>query len=170
MGSIHSLIIGGTSGIGRFLVEEWSESSLNKISVVGRHRPNKKFDKYRDVKWFLSDISQKRNINGLVKKVVHQQGKVNNIIFFQRFRGGKKSWQGEIEVGLNATKEIIDQFMNNFEVGKTASIVIVATRSAGMPPGKPTPRICGVRTRRGAIATASPESPSASRSVSMPKR
>lgn len=127
MKKIHSLIIGGTHGIGKSLVEAWAMQPGHMLSVGGRKGPMGKDRHFLDVERFQLDLGRPREIKPSLNQIIRRRGKVNNLVFFQRYRDGKDSWMGELEIGLMATKVIIETLQKSFVSTGEMSIVIVGS-------------------------------------------
>lgn len=121
----HILIIGGTSGIGKAVVELFASEPQNTISVLGRKNLE---SKYLNIKYLKSDLSEIKKSLGLISKQIKKFGALSCIIFLQRYRGNKDSWQGELDISLTATKEIIEHCKVSL---KKQSSIIITSSSAG---------------------------------------
>ncbi len=119
----HSLVIGGTKGIGKEVVKTFINNK-HKVSVVARSLQNKQ-EKYTSY-WSL-DISKKRDRVKVLSDIVSTNGKLNNLIFLQRYRGN--NWQYEIDSCLTATKETIDELIDKFQ-HHNSSIVIISSMAS----------------------------------------
>lgn len=63
-------------------------------------------------------------------EIVGKNGKLNNLIFCQRYRGDGDDWAGEIETTLTATKTIIDSLIAEFDASRECSIVVVGSMAS----------------------------------------
>lgn len=122
----HSLIIGGTKGMGRAMVRTLS-SENHTVSVLARREPSGADGEIPNTHYWSVDLFDKENIHKVLNDVVEKNGKLNHLIFFQRFRGEKNNWEGEIELGLTATKSIIEALVDEFNCTENASIVVVGS-------------------------------------------
>ncbi len=122
----HSLIIGGTSGIGRVLVNALSKEK-QIVSVIANQPANEKDENLESVLYLIADITDKQAVLSCVDNVVEKNGLLNNLFFFQRFRGEGDDWSGEIETSLTATKNIIDYSKTKFVNTGNKSIVVVGS-------------------------------------------
>src|SRR3989344_2520254 len=125
MSKIHTLVIGATRGLGREIVKTLhSEGHL--ISAVGRHLV--KNSKTPGVSYLLTDLTDSQKLAKTLDAIVKQNGKLNNLVFCQRFRGdGKDNWQGEISITLAVTKNIIEQLKDQFRKDSDKSIVAISS-------------------------------------------
>jgi len=123
MNKKHTLIIGGTRGIGSFIVRAFSEEG-HKVSVIGRHGPKQKVN---NTDYWILDLLGWKAISKALAQIVQKNGKLSSLIFLQRFRGKEDDWAGEIGVSITATKNIIEQLSDKFDYANESSIVIVSS-------------------------------------------
>jgi NAD(P)-dependent dehydrogenase (short-subunit alcohol dehydrogenase family) len=126
----HSLIIGGTRGIGREVVENFARQG-HKISVVARKLPARKADLIQGVRYWPVDIRDGSALAATLRRVVKEAGKINHLVFFQRYRGADEHWQGEIETSLTGTKNVVELLQDQFAAGEK-SIVVVSSINASL--------------------------------------
>ena len=124
MKRIHSLIIGGTRGIGRSLVKELSADN-HMVSVVGRRAPSGLDQQLENTVFFTVDLIETETVNATLSEILRNHGRLNNLIFFQRFRDDGDNWQGEINISLTATKNVIEYLADHFTETSENSITIV---------------------------------------------
>jgi len=136
----HSLIIGGTKGTGRAVVRALAKEG-HVVSVIGRSAPSPSEAGLPNVSFWALDLAQHDKIAGILDDIIKKSGKINNLVFLQRYRGEGDGWKGEIDVSLTATKIIIDyladKVANKFAENKfaekdnnskgTNSIVIISS-------------------------------------------
>jgi NAD(P)-dependent dehydrogenase (short-subunit alcohol dehydrogenase family) len=121
----HSLIIGGTRGIGREIAANLAARG-DKVSVVARARPSGKSKPVRGVRYWTADVREEGELAGTLRAIVKEAGKVNHLIFLQRYRGDGDNWQGELDTSLTATKLAVEAMNGRFAAGER-SIVIVSS-------------------------------------------
>ena len=122
----HSLVIGGTRGLGREVVKLLSAAG-HSVSVVGRRAPAEQDLKIPNTKLFLSDIGDVEALKKTLADAVSAFGKFSYIIFCQRYRGTDDNWTGEINVSLTATKNTIEIATDLFAPDGDKSIVLVSS-------------------------------------------
>jgi 3-oxoacyl-[acyl-carrier protein] reductase len=125
----HSLIVGGTRGIGRELVDHFVREG-HKVSVIARRLPERKAKRDR-VRYWSADVQDESALNAILNRLVKESGKINHLVFFQRFRDADDAWRGEIETSLTATKIVVETMQDKFAAGEKA-IVIVSSIAAKM--------------------------------------
>lgn len=121
----HSLVIGGTRGIGREVVNCFVEAG-HCVSVVGLHKPSSEYLDHPSVRFWEADISDSANLTGLFEQIL-QRGKISNIVFSHRFKGSGDFWEGEISTSLTATKAIIETLADDFVEQGSKSIVLISS-------------------------------------------
>lgn len=122
----HSLIIGGTRGIGRALVRALAGKGRN-VSVIGKHAPEKKDLKMPRVHYWTTNLLSQKNIEKVLTRIISRNGKLDNVVFFQRYRGTGDKWKNDIGISLTATKHIIEHLIDKFDVQGERSIAIVSS-------------------------------------------
>ncbi len=120
----HSLIVGGTRGIGRVLAEHFA-SAGQKVSVIGRRVPGRKFP--RGIRVWPVDLLDAGQLQKTLMAIVAQNGKLNSLVCLQRFKADGDPWAGEIATSLSATRQIIDQLASQFQPKQNNSIVLVSS-------------------------------------------
>ena len=124
----HALIIGGSRGIGRAVVVQLSEEGM-RVSAIGRNLPGGQSQRVRGARYWKADVRDPDFLSRTLRDVLRTQGKINHLIFLQRYRGEGDAWQDELDVSLTATKEIVDALSESFAAGER-SIVIVSSINA----------------------------------------
>lgn len=126
----HSLLIGGTRGIGRALAKVLSDEGY-AVSVIGRHAPTEPDQHLPNVRHWIVDLLDRKRLDAALVETLGENGKMNNLIFLQRYRGEGDAWVGEFETSVTATKEIIEHLVDEFDDSKDRSIVLVSSIIAG---------------------------------------
>jgi len=123
---MHTIVVGGTRGIGHVLANMFHDQG-QVVSVIGRKPPHESTKSSSNLHYWFLDLTNKGKVASTLREIVDKNGKVNNLIFFQRYRGTENDWHGELDVSLTATKDIIDSLVENFDtsINGKASIVIV---------------------------------------------
>lgn len=133
MKSKHTLVIGGTRGIGKTIVETLTSEGYF-VSVISRGNTYKKLNNPHVYYW-PADISDRKELIKTIRKIIKQNGKLSHLVFCQRYRDSGDTWQGELEISLTATKNIIEYVSDEFNDIANRSIVIissVASRLVGL--------------------------------------
>jgi NAD(P)-dependent dehydrogenase (short-subunit alcohol dehydrogenase family) len=127
----HVVIVGGTSGSGRVLVRRFSDNGA-VVSLLGRHPSPEVEENRRGLKFYPADLRDTRGIPDIIRKIVADQGKISQLVFYQRFRGEGDSWEGELQVSLTATKQIIETCADLFDGAGGNSIVAVSSLASSL--------------------------------------
>ena len=94
--------------------------------MIARHPPVPSGPVNRAQYW-KADLLKPQQLPAVLKKILSKNGKVNNLVFYQRFRGAGDDWAGELGATLTATKTIIESLIDQFDSAHGASIVIVSS-------------------------------------------
>jgi NAD(P)-dependent dehydrogenase (short-subunit alcohol dehydrogenase family) len=119
----HAVVIGGTRGLGRVVVERFLARGC-AVSVVSRQRPAD-FPEQASLRHFPADLERAGGFADLCRQVAEAGGPVSYLVLSQRFRGQGDAWAGEIQVGLTASRDLIEGFVAHFtETGDRAIGVV----------------------------------------------
>jgi NAD(P)-dependent dehydrogenase (short-subunit alcohol dehydrogenase family) len=127
MGAGHTLILGGTKGLSRALVDLLYQEG-KEVSLAARHAPASGRGK-TGPRFHPVDLSDLKALPAALKAIVRRTGKLSHLVFFQRYRGAGDPWAGELDVSLSATKTAIETLAGHFD-GRDNSIVIVGSVNA----------------------------------------
>lgn len=122
----HTLIVGGTRGIGRALVRTLAKEN-HVVSVIGRRPPSEADRNIPGVHYWALDLLDRKRLSEGCAEIICQNGKISNLVFFQRYRGEGDDWSGEMETSLTATKVTIEGLVGDFDGTNENSIVIVSS-------------------------------------------
>ncbi len=125
-GSPHSLVFGGTRGIGRALVQVFAAAG-HTVSAIGRRRPADQDQVAGHVRYWAADLADHSRLPATLNEIVREHGKLNNIVFLQRYRGNEDHWKRELDVSLTATRNAIEGLSDCFVSDGDRSIVIVSS-------------------------------------------
>ncbi len=121
----HLLIVGGTTGIGRASVRLFCQQGQS-VSVLGKEMPPIEDRNQPGVEYSVVDLNDKSATEGVLAELLKARGKFSNIIFFQRYRG-ENTWEGDWQIILTATKNIIEFLVDDFTEEEYKSIVMVGS-------------------------------------------
>lgn len=123
---MHSVIIGGTRGLGREVVRHFSDQG-HTVSVVGQREPSHQDCILSGVHFWATDLTNEQTLFTILDEIVSRHGPVNYLVLLQRFKGQDNPWGGEIATTLTATKNVIDQLSSHFCKNGDKSIVLVSS-------------------------------------------
>ena len=135
MNKQHSLIIGGTRGIGRALATLFSTAG-HTVSIIGRRAPAEADTKIPGVRHWIVDLLEQDQLHRTLAEVIQHNGKLNNLVFLQRYRGQGDNWSGEIATSLTATQQIIERVAKDFD-GGGAIVLVSSIIGQFVVPGQP---------------------------------
>ncbi len=110
MSQPHTLVVGGTRGIGQAIVRDF-EAQGHQVSVIGRRPPATSASTAPgdSVRYWTADLLEHESLAKALEEVAQQTDRITNVVFCQRYRGDADGWQGELDVTLNATRYVVDQ-------------------------------------------------------------
>ena len=112
--------------MGRALVRTLAAEG-HVLSVIGRRPPAGTDIEAANVHHWPLDISDRAALTAEWPKIIRRNGKLSNLVFFQRYRGDGERWKGEMETSLTATKDVIDLSVDEFCQPGDGSIVVVSS-------------------------------------------
>lgn len=121
----HSIIFGGTKGLGRVVVRQFAKRG-DKVTILGRSDIQAD-EKMGDVQYFKCDMTEKDLLINTLEEVIKIRGKVNYCVFLQRYRGKENDWDGEFQTTLIATKNAVDYLTPHFSPEGDKGIVMVSS-------------------------------------------
>ncbi|VEN74517.1 conserved hypothetical protein [Candidatus Desulfarcum epimagneticum] len=126
-----TLIVGGTKGSGYALVK-FLEDKKHLLSIMGRKKPPNSFNHNKTTTFWEVDITDELCLFDVCESIINRNGYINNLIFFQRFRGKKNDWEGEIEASLTATKNTIEYFTDPLKklTANINAIVVISSNAS----------------------------------------
>jgi NAD(P)-dependent dehydrogenase (short-subunit alcohol dehydrogenase family) len=123
----HSIVVGGTRGLGRALVELWAEET-NAVSVIGRRLPDASLPQPHDgIRFYSADLTKLESIVPAMDEILRVAGPVSRLVFSQRFRGTEDTLDGELDVGVKGTQRIIDYLVSRDLFARQSAIVVVSS-------------------------------------------
>jgi hypothetical protein len=122
----HSLIVGGTRGVGRELARLLAARG-HTVSVLGRHAPAEPDRLHAHVSHWTVDLVDEAAQTTALDDIVARQGRLNNLVFLQRFKGDGDPWLGEFATSLTATRLVIERLADRFRPSGDNSIVVVTS-------------------------------------------
>ena len=122
----HSVIIGGTRGLGRIVTRQLAARG-DVVSVVGRTELPAEDMGAGKIKSYKADIDDKESICSTLDELVKENDEVNYCVFLQRYRGKDDDWMGEFQTTLTATKNIVEHLSPHFSDAGDNGLVMVSS-------------------------------------------
>lgn len=122
----HTLIVGGTRGIGRTLVRTLSAAG-HILSVIGSRPPDKTDESIPNVHYWVVDLLDRKRLQHVLAEIIQKNGKLSHLVCLQRYRGKGDDWAGEIETTLTSTKILIEYSADEFDGSGDNSIVLASS-------------------------------------------
>lgn len=122
----HSVIIGGTKGLGKVVAEQLAARG-DIVSVIGRTELQLQGFRSDQIRSYTADINDPKAIAATLEALVQDGGEVNYCIFLQRYRGKDDDWMGEFQTTLTATKNIVEHLTPEFSKIGDNGIVVVSS-------------------------------------------
>ena len=119
----HSLIVGGTRGIGRALVRILAEEG-HIVSVIGSKPPEDADISIPNTNYWTVDLLDRKALLSVLAEIIGQNGNLGHLVCLQRYRGEGDDWVGDIETTLTSTKILIEQLATEFDGASDNSIVL----------------------------------------------
>jgi NAD(P)-dependent dehydrogenase (short-subunit alcohol dehydrogenase family) len=132
----HSLIVGGTRGIGRALTHLLAAEGHN-LSVVARRAPETVDPALAKVCYLAADVTQPQDVIAKVRATIRALGPLTGAVFLQRFRGAGDPWEGETRTTLSATKALIDELVADFDADGGAMVLVSSNAGRFVAPDQP---------------------------------
>jgi NAD(P)-dependent dehydrogenase (short-subunit alcohol dehydrogenase family) len=128
MSSKHTIIIGGTKGVGRELAGLLAATGQS-VTAVGRH-PGEFPTTTGTIEGFPGNVEDAEGLLAALVRQVEKRGPVSSLVFLQRYRGNGDAWTGELAVSLTATKTLIDGLVPYFDAAGHRSICLVTSNAS----------------------------------------
>lgn len=122
----HTLIVGGTRGIGRAVVRMLAKKN-HILSVIARHPPSKTGQPTQNVHYWAVDLLDRESLLSVLEEIIQRNGKLSHLVCLQRYRGEEDDWVGEIETTLTSTKILIEYLTDKFDGLGDNSIVLASS-------------------------------------------
>lgn len=129
MAQKHSIVVGGTKGVGRELAALFAREG-QVVTVVGR-KPGEApaCPGGGRVVGFAGDVGRSEELLTGLRGEVERHGRLCSLAFVQRYRGAGDPWSGEMAVTLTATKVLIEGLADLFDPAGDRSVVVVASNA-----------------------------------------
>jgi NAD(P)-dependent dehydrogenase (short-subunit alcohol dehydrogenase family) len=110
MNNSHTLIIGGTRGLGLELARLLCERQ-RAVTVLGRSAPPSDALALKGLHAVQADLRDAAACDAAIASAIQTHGPLHYVVFAQRFRGQDDAWKGEMDVSLDATRRLVEQLV-----------------------------------------------------------
>jgi NAD(P)-dependent dehydrogenase (short-subunit alcohol dehydrogenase family) len=121
----HAVVVGGTRGLGLVVVERLLSRGFD-VTILSRN-PSLRHAGNSKVRHVAVDLQAVDSLGACWTKACDAAGPISYLIFCQRFRGQGDPWDGEIKVGLTASKYLIEGFADHFIPDGDRAIGVVSS-------------------------------------------
>jgi NAD(P)-dependent dehydrogenase (short-subunit alcohol dehydrogenase family) len=128
MAGKHTVLIGGTKGVGRELAGLLAEKG-QFVTVVGRTPPALEFEGDQ-IELVTGDAGQPHALLDVLRRQIDRHGQLSSLVFLQRYRGNGDSWLGEFTVSLTGTKTLLEGLAPHFAPDGDRSICLVTSNAS----------------------------------------
>ncbi len=125
----HSIVIGGTKGVGRELAALLANEG-QYVTAVGRNPSAFLATQNGQIEGFVGTVEEPEPLLNSLRLQIEKQGELSSLIFLQRYRGNGDSWMGELAVSMTATKVLIEGLVPHFQLEGNRSICIVTSNAS----------------------------------------
>lgn len=125
MSAGHAVVVGGTKGLGLEIVNRFVARGL-EVTVLSRN-PSDNLAGLANVQHVSIDLEVLRRPEDLDVSAIVSRGPINYLVLSQRFRGEGDAWEGEIQVGLTATKILIEGLSGHFAPSGDRALVVISS-------------------------------------------
>lgn len=121
----HAVVVGGTRGLGLIVVERLLSRGFD-VTILSRN-PSPQHAGNSKVRHIAVDLEATDCLEGCWSRACDAAGPISYLILCQRFRGQGDPWDGEIKVGLTASKYLIEGFADHFTPAGDRAIGVVSS-------------------------------------------
>jgi NAD(P)-dependent dehydrogenase (short-subunit alcohol dehydrogenase family) len=125
----HSIIVGGTKGVGRELAGLFAASGQH-VTAVGRNPGEFPSASPGQIEGFGGNVEDAGALLAALVRQVEKRGKVSSLVFLQRYRGNGDSWAGELAVSMTATKTLLEGLVPHFDPEGDRSVCVVTSNAS----------------------------------------
>jgi NAD(P)-dependent dehydrogenase (short-subunit alcohol dehydrogenase family) len=121
----HVLVVGGTKGLGRIVVERFLDRGCRVTAVSRSNLPSEAARTGYD--HIVADLQTLGDAAPVAARALEIAGPIRYLIFCQRYRGDGDPWIGELQVSLTATRLLVEAFADCFCGDGDKAIAVVSS-------------------------------------------
>jgi NAD(P)-dependent dehydrogenase (short-subunit alcohol dehydrogenase family) len=125
----HSIIIGGTKGVGRELAVLFATAGQH-VTAVGRAPGEFPQVSGGTIEGFAGTAEEPEALLSALTRQIAKRGTISSLVFLQRYRGNGDAWTGELTVSLTATKVLLEGLTAHFDEHAERSVCIVSSNAS----------------------------------------
>jgi NAD(P)-dependent dehydrogenase (short-subunit alcohol dehydrogenase family) len=123
----HAVVVGGSKGLGLLVTDSFLARGMD-VTVLSRTPANQHVGNPR-ISHVYVDLAETTSIQMAldVLRATLTAGALNYLVLCQRYRGDDDPWTGEIQVGLTASRQLIEGLTDAFSDAGDRAIGIVSS-------------------------------------------
>ena len=125
MSAPHAVVVGGTRGLGLIVVERFLARGFS-VTVISR-TPSSRHAGNGIVRHLAANLEHPESCEGVWSRARDGFGPISYLVLSQRYRGTSDPWEGELRVGLTASKHLIEGFSDHFADSGDRAIGVVSS-------------------------------------------
>ena len=125
----HSIIVGGTKGVGRELAGLLAAAGQH-VTAVGRN-PGE-FPQFPEgqIEGLPGNVEDSDSLLAALRRQIEKRGMVSSLVFLQRYRGNGDAWAGELAVAMTATKTLLEGLAPHFDPAGARAVCMVTSNAS----------------------------------------
>jgi NAD(P)-dependent dehydrogenase (short-subunit alcohol dehydrogenase family) len=127
----HSVIIGGTKGVGRELAVLLASAGQH-VTAVGRNPGDFPGVSGGEIEGFVGNAEDPDALLAALRQQVELRGQLSSLVFLQRYRGTGDTWAGELAVSMTATKTLLEGLVPHFAPDGDRSVCVVTSNAGSL--------------------------------------
>jgi NAD(P)-dependent dehydrogenase (short-subunit alcohol dehydrogenase family) len=133
---MHTLIVGGTRGLGSVAARLFAARD-RQVSVIGRRAVAP--DAFAAaVQCWTADLTDDAVLSATLQDIVSRRGPISYVAFCQRYRGEGDPWAGELATALGATRAVVEALQENgWAEGDKAMVMVSSVFGEWIGDGQP---------------------------------
>lgn len=125
----HSILVGGTKGVGRELAAIFAAAGQH-VTAVGRNPGKFPPVERGEVEGFVGTAEEPDALLAALRRQVEKRGEVSSLVFLQRYRGNGDAWAGELAVSMTATRILLEGLVPHFDPAGDRSVCVVTSNAS----------------------------------------